>query len=396
MLSERAKKINISVTVELTARVAQLKSEGIDIIEFNVGEPDFMTPANISNAAKEAIDNGFTKYTAVAGILELRQAICEKLKHDNELVYSPAEISVGTGAKQSLVNALLAICSQGDEVILPVPCWVSYMEMIKLASSKPILVKTREEDGFTLAPEDIKKSITEKTKAILINTPNNPTGAVYSKEQLLELGKLAVENDFYIISDEVYEKLIYDGAEHISIASLSPEIKEKTITINGFSKAFAMTGWRMGYAAGPLSVIQGINAIQSHMTSGANAITQKAALEALVGEQSTLEHMRCEFAKRRKYLYQRLNAIEGIDCAGAKGAFYLLPNFSKFFGKTFGGLEIKNSIELAQFLLNNAHTAVVPGAAFQAPANLRFAYANSLEKISEGMGRIEQALKLLK
>lgn len=396
MLSERAGKINPSVTVELTARVAQLRSEGIDIIGFNVGEPDFMTPSNISNAAKEAIDSGFTKYTAVAGIVELRQAICEKLKNDNKLIYSPAEISVGTGAKQSLVNAILTICGEDDEVILPTPCWVSYIEMIKLACSKPILVETKEENGFALDIEDIEKSITKKTKAILINTPNNPTGAVYSKEQLLELGKLAVKNDFYIISDEVYEKLIYDDEEHISIGSLSPEIKEKTITINGFSKAYAMTGWRMGYAAGSLNVIKGINAIQSHMTSGANAITQKASIEALLGEQATLKYMIYEFDKRRQYLYKRLNDIEGIDCAGAKGAFYLMPNFSKFFGKKYDGVEIKNSIDMAEFILNKAHVAVVPGDAFESPENIRFAYSNSFEKITEGMDRIEKALKLLK
>lgn len=396
MLSERAQKINPSVTVELTARVAQLRKDNVDIVGFNVGEPDFMTPSNISDVAKAAIDSGFTKYTAVAGIVELREAICKKLEMDNNLIYSPAEISVGTGAKQSLVNAILTICGDGDEVILPTPCWVSYIEMIKLSCAEPVLVKTKEENGFALDIEDIRKAVTTKTKAIIINTPNNPTGAVYSKQQLLELGKLAVEKDFYIISDEVYEKLIYDDEKHISVGSLSPEIKEKTVTINGFSKAYAMTGWRMGYAAGPLKVIKGINAIQSHMTSGANAITQKASIEALLGEQSTLEYMRSEFDKRRQYLYKRLNDIDGIECASAKGAFYLMPNFSRFFGKKYGDLEIKNSLDMAEFVLNNAHVAVVPGDAFEAPENIRFAYSNSLENITEGMNRIEQALKLLK
>ncbi len=395
MLTKRIKNMTPSVTVELTAKVADLRRQGVDVIALNVGEPDFNTPENISQAAKEAIDNGFTKYTAVPGIMELRQAICKKLREDNNVEYMPKEIIVSTGAMQALRNAVLTICEEGDEVILPTPCWVSYTEMIKLAESTPVLVEMSEETGFDLDVKKIKDAITDKTKAILLNTPNNPTGAVYSEEALKELGELAVKHNFYIIADEVYEKLVYDGRKHVSIAALSTAIKEKTIIINGLSKAYAMTGWRLGYGAGPEEIIRGMNSLQGHMTSGTNSITQKAAIEALLGPQDSIEYMRQQFDERRKYLLERLRNMNGIECANATGAFYLMPNISNIFGKIYNGKVIENSIDVSNFLLEEAHIAVVPGDAFESPNNVRIAYSNSLENIKEAIDRMEKALELL-
>jgi aspartate aminotransferase len=395
MLSRRIQNMTPSATVELTAKVAELRRQGIDIIAFNVGEPDFNTPDHINEAAKKAIDEGFTKYTAVAGIQELREAICKKLKEDNNLEYTPKQISVSTGAKQALVNGVLTLCDLGDEVIIPTPCWVSYIEMVKLAESTPVLVPTDEKNGFQLDMDRVKEAITDRTKAVILNTPNNPTGAVYSEEALKELADLAVKHDFYVFSDEVYEELVYDGYKHVSIASLSPDIKERVVIINGLSKAYAMTGWRLGYAAGPEKVIKGMNSLQGHMTSNTNSITQKAAVAALLGPKDTVEYMRKQFDERRKYLLQRLRNMEGIECAEAKGAFYLMPNVSKLFGKRHNNKVIKDSFDIAGFLLEEAHIAVVPGAAFEAPDNIRISYSNSMENIKKGMDRMEKALSLL-
>lgn len=395
MLSKRIANMTPSATVELTAKVAELRRKGTPIISFNVGEPDFNTPENICEAAKAAINQGFTTYTPVAGIYELREAICKKLRDDNNVAYAPEEILVSTGAKQSLINGFLTLCDPGDEVIVPTPCWVSYLEMIKLAESTPVLVKTREEDGFQLNIDKIKTALSDKTKVVILNTPNNPTGAVYTEETLRELGELAVKYDFYIFADEVYEKLVYAGEKHIAIASLSEEIKERTLTINGFSKAYAMTGWRLGYAAGPAEIIEGMGSLQGHMTSGSNSITQKSAVEALLGSQETIEFMREEFDKRRQYLVKRLNTMPGVSCADTKGAFYVMPRVSMLFGSSFRGKVIKNSIDLSNFLLEEANIAVVPGSAFEAPDHLRIAYANSLYNIQEGMKQMEKALTLL-
>jgi len=396
MLSKRVRNMKPSATLVLTGKVAELKKSGVNIISFNVGEPDFGTPENICNAGVKAINENFTKYTGVSGIIELRDAICQKLKNDNNVEYKPNEISVGTGAKQPLANAVLTICDTKDEVILPTPCWVSYEEMVRLADANPVFVPTKESEGFALDLDAIEKAITKNTKAILINTPNNPTGAVYSEESLRKLADMALKHNFYIISDEVYEKLIYDGEKHFCVASISKEVKDICIIINGFSKAYAMTGWRMGYAAANKEIIDGINAIQGHMTSAPNSITQKACLEALLGSQESLETMRVEFDKRRLYLLDRLNSIENITCVNAKGAFYLMPNISKFFGKSFEGKIMNDSLDIANFLLEKAHIAVVPGAAFESKDNIRISYSNSMENIKEGIDRMEEALKLIK
>lgn len=396
MLSVRMKKMKPSATVELTARVEELRRNGAQIISFNVGEPDFDTPQNIRNAAQKAIDDGFTRYTAVPGIFELRNAICKKFKNDNDVSYNEDQIVVSTGAKQALTNALLALISDGDEVIIPTPCWVSYIDMVTLAGGVPVLFETKESEGFQLNIEELKQKITEKTKAIIINTPNNPTGATYDYTRLKELGELAVEKDFYIISDEVYEKLVYDKAEHICIASISDEIKEKTVVVNGLSKAYAMTGWRLGFSAAPKEISRAMNTIQGHVTSAANAITQKAALEALTGDQKSVECMRVSFDERRKYIIEKLNSMENVTCMNSTGAFYVMPNMSYFYGKTYNGTKIKDSFDICNYLLEEANIAIVPGEAFEAPDNIRISYSNSIENIIEGMDRMEQALKSLK
>lgn len=385
-----------SATVELTAKVAKMKKSGKDVIDLNVGEPDFETPRNICEAAIQAINDGFTKYVTVNGILELRQSICKKLKDDNDIEYWPENIIVSTGAKQCLNNAVLAVCNEGDEIILPTPCWVSYEEIIRLSGAVPIFVKTDEKDGYQLNIDNIKKALSPRTKGIMLNTPNNPTGAVYSRESLEELGRLAVEHDFLIFSDEIYEKLVYDDAVHVSIASLSDEIYQRTITINGFSKAYAMTGWRIGYAAGPEKIIKAMSAIQGHMTHAANSITQKAAIEALEGPQESLAIMRDEFEKRRNLLLGHLNQMNGVSCINSEGAFYLLPNVSNLYQKSYKGKTIKDSMDLANLLLEEGLVATVPGDAFESPDSIRLSYSNSYDKIEEAAGRMKKIFKEIK
>ena len=395
MLSARALAIAPSATLEITNKVLRLRRSGVDIISMNAGEPDFGTPENICRAAVGAISLQRTKYTPVAGIPELREAICDKLAADDHTFYTPEEISVGTGAKQPLCNAVLALCGEGDEVLLPTPCWVSYIEMVKLAGATPVLVPSREEEGFSLNVDAISAAITPRTRAILINTPNNPTGAVYTRRALEQLAELACRHNFFIISDEVYEKLVYDGAEHVCPASLSEDVRRRTVVINGFSKAYAMTGWRVGYAAGDREVIRAINAIQGHATSNTCSVAQYAALEALRGPQDSVEAMRREFDRRRLYLLERLSHMSGVSCANVRGAFYLLPNISDFYGRQWQGKTLKDSFDLANFLLDEAHVAVVPGGAFEAPQHLRIAYSNSMEQLQKGMDRMEATLSKL-
>ncbi|MDL2209689.1 pyridoxal phosphate-dependent aminotransferase [Desulfovibrio sp. OttesenSCG-928-O18] len=394
-LSKRVLGMTPSATVELAGRIESLKKQGVSVLSFSLGEPDFPTPENICAAACSAIKEGHTKYTAAAGILELREAICEKLRKDNGLEYAPNEITVTAGAKQALYNALMAICDKGDEVIVPSPCWVSYVEMIKLAEAAPVIVPTLEEEGFQLNMDTLKAALTPRTRAVLINSPNNPTGAVYGKETLLALGKLAVEKGFYIITDEIYEKLIYDGEKHYSIGALCPECREWCITVNGFSKAYSMTGWRVGYAAGPAAVIKGMNGLQGHMTSNASTPAQKACVEALKGPQDSVGVMREAFAERRGYILERLNAMPGIRCADVKGAFYVMPNVSALYGKSYEGKRITDSLALSELFIDQVQVAVVPGVAFEAPNNIRISYASSMDAIREGMDRIERCLARL-
>lgn len=392
-LSKRADTIVPSVTVELNAKVAQMIREGIDVVKMNIGEPDFDTPDLVKEAAKAALDAGFTKYTPVPGIPELREAVSEKFRKDNGLVYQPGEICVSTGAKQAIMNALLVLCQEGDEVIIPTPCWVSYESMVEITGAVPVTVPTAKD--FHLDLDAIERAVNERTRAVIINTPNNPTGTVYKREELNKLAELASEHDFFVISDEVYEKLIYEGEEHVSIASLSDAAWRHTITVNGVSKAYAMTGWRIGYMAAPAPLVKKASGLQGHMTSAANSIAQMAAVKALCGSQESVEQMQKEFDKRRQAMYARLSQMDGISCLNACGAFYLMPDVSSFYGKKTEKCVIKNSVDMAGYLLEEARIAVVPGDAFRAPDNLRLAYSNSMENLMRGLDRMEAALKKL-
>jgi len=394
MISERIKRMTPSATIELEGIVANLKADGVEIIGLNVGEPDFNTPEHIIRACTKAMEQGKTKYINVNGIPQLRDAICNKLMRENHVKYEPSQIVVSTGAKQALDNAVMAICNPGDEIIVPIPCWVSYIEMIKLADAVPVLVDT-DPKSFQMDMKAIEKAITPKTRAIMINTPNNPTGAVYPEESLRALGELAVKHDFYVISDEVYEKLIYNNKKHVCIASLSEEIKAHTILINGMSKSYAMTGWRIGYSATPQDIARAISSLQGHTTSNSTTFVQWAAIEALEGPTDTIEYMRTKFDERRRYLVERLNSLPHISCFNVDGAFYLMPDVSYYYGKRFGNRVIKDSVDFCAYMLEEARVAIVPGSAFEAPNSVRVAYSNSLEAIKQGMDNMEKALAKL-
>jgi aspartate aminotransferase len=379
----------------MDTKAKEMKAEGIDVISFGVGEPDFDTPEHIKEAAVRALRDGKTKYTAAAGIPELKEAIASKLSRDNGLTYRPAEIIVSCGAKHSLYNAFQAILSPGDEVIIPAPYWVSYPAQVLLNDGVPVIAETREEDGFNLEPEQLASLITSRTKAIILNYPSNPTGLAYGRKTLEAVAELAVKHDLIVISDEVYEKLLYDGAEHISIASISEEVKERTLLVNGISKSHAMTGWRIGYTAGPEKIIKAMTKIQGQSTSNPNSIAQWAAVEALNGPEDFLEPMLREFDKRRRYLVTELNETEGITCMMPRGAFYAFPNVSGILGRKGPDGVIKDSSELAMYLLEKARVALVPGSAFGKEGFLRISYATSMENIEEGLRRIRGALERL-
>lgn len=392
-LAKRATSIKPSLTLAITAKAKAMRAEGIDVIGLGAGEPDFDTPELIKQAAVTALKEGFTKYTPVAGILPLREAISEKFKRDNNLFYLPKDIIVSCGAKHSLYNAMQVLCEAGEEVILPAPYWVSYPEQIKLSGATPVIVETTEREGFKLTPEKLLRAITPKTKLLILNSPSNPTGAVYSPEELAALGKIIEEKNIYVISDEIYEKIIYDR-KHQSIASLSPKLNELTIVINGVSKAYSMTGWRIGYAAGPREVISAMGRLQSHSTSNPTSIAQKAALQALQGGEGEVVKMRDEFQKRKDFLIKELNDLPEVSCFNPSGAFYAFPNISKLFWKGFGEKKkkISTSLELTEYFLEEARVAVVPGSAFGAEGYLRLSYATSMENIIEGLKRIREAL----
>ena len=382
--------------MRVSTEAKRMKAEGINVIDFSVGEPDFPTPDNIKEAGKTGIDNNFTKYTASAGIVELRKAIAQKLKTDNNLDYDINEIIVTSGAKQSAFNALFAIVNKGEEVIIPAPYWVSYPDMVSMSDGNSVFIETEEKNGFRITPKQLEKAITSKTKALILCNPSNPTGSAYSKKELEALAEVCLKHNFYIISDEIYEKLIYDNFEFVSFASLSPEIKKRTLLVNGLSKSYSMTGWRIGYTAGPKDVISAMNKIQSHSTSHAASVSQVAAVEALTGAQSTVSEMRTEYKKRRDYLYDQLISIDGISCYKPEGAFFLFPNVSAYFGKSNDKMKINNSFDLAMYLLNEAKIAVVPGEGFGAEGYLRISYATSIENIKEACRRFKEALQHLK
>lgn len=392
-LSRKAQEISSSVTLAITAKAKMLKDQGVDVVSFGAGEPDFNTPVNIQEAGIKAIKNGFTRYTPASGILDLKEAICRKLFNDNKIEYKPSQIVVSNGAKQGLYNALMAICNPGDEVIVPVPYWVSYPELIKLVDGIPVYIETREEDSFKYTKSALLNAITDKTKAIILNSPNNPTGAVYTKDELEIIAEIAVKNDLLIISDEIYEKLVYDEIKHISIASLNDEIKKRTIVLNGMSKAYAMTGWRIGYTASEEVIAKIMSNIQSHATSNPNSIAQYASVDALNGPQDTIELMRKEFEKRRNYMVEKINSISNISCSKPDGAFYVMVNISKLIGKKIKGFDINNSVDLCAALLEAEKVAAIPGAGFGSDNYIRLSYATSLENIIEGLNRIENFVK---
>lgn len=392
-LSERVVKLSPSMTLAIDAKAKEMASQGVDVIGFGAGEPDFDTPQHIQDAGIEAIQKGFTRYTATAGIADLKQAVCTKLQEDNGLTYQPNQILVSTGAKHSLFNAIMSICNEGDEVIIPQPYWVSYPEMVLVADALPVYVDCKEENGFKMTVEDLKAAITKKTKAMFLNSPSNPTGAIYTKEDLEGIAALAVEHDFYIISDEIYEKLIYDDNKFVSIAQLGEEIKKRTILINGMSKAYAMTGWRIGYAAAEPELISAMARLQGHSTSNATSFCQTASVAALLGDQEPIAKMVVEFEKRRNYMVKTINSIPGLSCLKPGGAFYVMANVSELYGKEIGGVEINDSITLAQVLLEQIHVAVVPGAAFGADDFVRLSYATSMANIETGLRRIADFLK---
>ncbi|MGG7163721.1 pyridoxal phosphate-dependent aminotransferase [Clostridium ihumii] len=395
-LSNKALQISPSLTLAITAKAKQMKAEGIDVIGFGAGEPDFNTPKNIQDAAIAAIQKGLTRYTAASGIIELKEAVVNKFKNDNNLTYKTSQIVISTGAKQCLANAFQAILNPGDEVLIGAPYWVSYPELVQLADGKPVFVDTEESNSFKLTLEALKKAVSEKTKAIILNSPNNPTGTAYTKNELEEIASFAKEHDLLIISDEIYEKLLYGVEGHISIASLSEDAYNRTIVINGVSKAYAMTGWRLGYVAAPEPIAKLMSNIQSHTTSNPCSITQYAAVEALNGDQSDVEAMIKEFKNRRDFMVERINSIENLSCVKPEGAFYVMVNITKVLGKTFEGNNIKDSLAFSEALLSSEKVAVVPGIAFGVDDFIRLSYATSMENIKAGLDRIENFVKNLK
>jgi len=394
-LSNRAKILKPSPTLAINAKAKSMQAKGIKVINFGAGEPDFDTPENIKKAAIKAIEEGFTKYTPVGGIDDLKDAIIYKFKRDNGLSYKRSEIIVSCGGKHSFYNLAQALFDEGDEVIIPSPYWVSYPPIVSLAGARPIIVETKEENDFKLQPDDLEKFITPKTKALILNSPCNPTGHAYNKQELEKIAEIAIAKDIFIISDEIYEKITYDGFEFISIASLGEDIKKKTIIVHGVAKTYAMTGWRIGYTAGPEEIITAMNNIQSQSTSNPTSISQKASVEALMGPQEEVKKMVSAFQERRNYIVERLNRIQGVSCYKPLGAFYVFPNFSSYFGRLFKGKRISNSTELADYFLEEAKVAVVPGIEFGADSYERLSYATSMEEIKEGLDRIEDALKRL-
>ncbi len=385
-LAERATILTPSLTLSIDSKAKAMKAEGIDVCSFGAGEPDFDTPDHIKAAAMASLDGGFTKYTPSSGIPELRQAISDKFKADNQIDYKPSQIVVSNGAKHSCYNAILAMCQPGDEVIIPAPYWLSYPEMVRLAGAEPVFVQTREENNWKMTPEEFESAMTPRTKMVIINSPGNPTGSVYNRQELEALVEIASTEDICILSDEIYEKLTYDGVEHVSVASLSKTAYDLAITINGFSKAYAMTGWRLGYLGAPEAIAKAIDAIQSHSTSNPCSFAQKGGLAALKGDQSAVGDMRAEFDMRRQYMVQRLQSIPRITVVEPKGAFYALANISKL------GL---NSTNFAEKLLSKHHVAVVPGIAFGDDRTIRLSYATGLDIIKKGLDRLEEFCKTL-
>jgi len=392
ILSQRANKIEPSGTNAVTQRIRDLKRQGKDVLAFSSGEPDFPTPEHIALAGHEAINKGFTKYPPTTGLPELREAIRDHLEEYYHIAYEPGQVIVTVGAKQALIEVMMALLDPGDEVIIPVPCWVSYPEQVKLADGVPVLIERKVEDNFRLRPEQVAEKITPRTKLMIFCNPDNPTGTVMQEEDIRGIAELALKHRFYVISDEIYSRLTYDGRTHTAFAGISEKVKQLTITVNGFSKAYAMTGWRLGYAAGPDDVIRAMGKIQGHFTSGATAISQWAGITALRGPQDTVELMRLEYDRRRQNMVRQLQAMEGINCNVPQGAFYVYPDISSWYGRKLGGREIRGSLDFCRSVLDKAGIGLVPGVGFLQEGYFRITYACSMEQIQEGMRRLEQCL----
>lgn len=395
MLSDRIQKIKPSPTLAITAKAKAMKAAGEDVIGFGAGEPDFGTPEHISQAGIQAIRDGFTRYCPSGGTPELKKAVINRLHIDYGLAYDPAEIVISCGGKHVLYNLFQCILNKKDEVIIPSPYWVSYPDMVTLADGKPKIIKTKKIRGFKMTPEQLEKAISKRTKGLIINSPSNPTGAAYSKPELTAIVDIALKHNILIISDDIYEKLVYGDHTFTSIPTLSEQAKKSTVIISGVSKTYAMTGWRIGYLAGNKEIAQAITKLQSQSTSNPSSISMKAAVEALNGSQDTIEEMRIEFDKRRKYMVKRLNAIPGITCFMPQGAFYTFPNIKRLFGKKYGDTVIGCSDDFAAYLLKTVKVAVVPGEGFGADGFIRLSYATSMENIQKGLDRIEEAINKL-
>jgi aspartate aminotransferase len=395
MISDRARSLKPSATLAVAAKEKALRAQGLDIVGFGAGEPDFDTPNHIKKAAIDAIMDGYTKYTPAAGMEELRDAVIAKFKKENDLEYKREEVMVTCGGKHALYNLFQSIFQSGDEVIIPTPFWVSYPAMVELAGATPVFVETHEEEDYQLTAEVLKKHITSRTKGIILNYPSNPAGSVYSLPNLEAVGKLAVENGIYLISDEIYERIAYDGYQHTSIASLGQPIKELTIITHGVSKTYAMTGWRIGFAAGSKEVVQAMSNIQSQSTSNPASISQKAALAALTGPQDSVGFMVKEFKRRRDFLVTGLNSMEGVSCFNPKGAFYVFPSFKGLAGRAYKGKKVTSGAQWTEILLEDFHVAVVPGVEFGKEGYLRLSFATSMEIIEKGLERIRRAVEVL-
>jgi aspartate aminotransferase len=394
MLADRIKALAPSPTLAIQAKAKAMRAQGIDVISFGAGEPDFDTPERIKEAAIRALRKGHTKYTEASGIVELREAVCRKLKRDNGLDYEPADVLISVGAKHALYNAVVALLNPGDEVLIPAPYWVSYPEQVKLVDGVPVAVPAEEAEGFQVDPDRLAAAVTPRTRAVVINSPNNPTGAVFSPAALRAVGELAVKHDLLVISDECYEALTYEG-RHVSIASLAPEVKARTLVVNTCSKAYAMTGWRIGYAAGPRHLIKAMGDVQSQVTSNPSSIAQWAAVEALTGPQDDVAKMAGEFDQRRRVMIPGLRAIPGVRCVTPGGAFYAFPNVAGLFGKRWQGKPLQGSADVTAFLLEVARVAVVPGLDFGSDSHIRLSYATGLDTIQEGLSRMDKAVRSL-
>lgn len=395
-LSRKAAAVKPSSTLAITAKAKELRAQGKDVVGFGAGEPDFNTPENICDAAIQAIHDGFTKYTPASGTNELKEAVSKKFKYFNGLDYAPDQIVISNGGKHSLTNIFTALINPGDEVIIPAPFWLSYPEIVKLAGGVPVIVKTTKEQSYKLQAEDLKKAITDKTKAVVLNTPNNPTGMLYTEQELRAIADVVVESDIYVVADEMYENLVYGDQKHISIASFGKEIYDRTITCSGLAKSYAMTGWRIGYTGSSKEIAKMMSSVQSHQTSNPNSIAQKAAVEALNGPQDSVATMHAEFDKRRQYMYKRICEMPHVSTIEPMGAFYVFVDVSDVLGKDYKGQKIEDTSKMAEILIEEYNVAVVPCADFGFADHIRLSYAISLEQIEKGLDRIETFLKELK